>query len=81
VKELYGPWVESRPSFLHQSIVVYAHFYIKYFFYHLPDSRRARTFLSKKMTGMEDVFAAIPLGVSSLGTGPGVITAGEKSLG
>jgi hypothetical protein len=33
------------------------------------------------MTGMEDVFAPVPLGVSSLGTGPGVITPGDKSHG
>ncbi|CAG7820950.1 unnamed protein product [Allacma fusca] len=35
----------------------------------------------KNRTGMEDVFAPVPLAVTSLGTGPGVITPGDKPMG
>ncbi|CAL8079282.1 unnamed protein product [Orchesella dallaii] len=43
--------------------------------------RNGRIFGPKKRTGLEDVFAPVPIAMTSLGTGPGVITPGEKSLG
>lgn len=43
--------------------------------------RNGRIFGPKKRTGLEDVFAPVPIAMTSLGTGPGVITPGDKSLG
>lgn len=52
-------------------------------FRYLQIDPRRRVMGSRKKTGMEDVFAPIPFAVTSLGTGPGVITqgSGDKALG
>jgi len=42
---------------------------------------RPKPFGSKKKTGMEDVFGPVPFAMTTLGTGPGVITPGEKPHG
>lgn len=44
-----------------------------------PRLNRGNRFGSKKnRTGMDEVFAPVPFAIASLGTGPGVITPGEK---